>query len=79
MTDDSRELWTIDEVAAYLGYSGKSATGSARSTMSRLGVEAVSRQPGRGGKSLYDAAQVRAAQAARPRPGAHGSRGRKAS
>lgn len=74
-----RELWTIDEVAAFLGYSGDAATGSARKTMSLLGVTAVARQPGRGGKSLYDADRVRAAQAARPGRGARTDRKGKAS
>lgn len=69
-----RELWSIDRVADFLGYSGPSATGSARRTLSRLGVVAVAREPGRGGKSLYDAGQVRAAQAARPGRGARTDR-----
>lgn len=61
------ELWTIDEVAEYIG---ASSTGSARKTLSRWGVRAVSRQPGRAGASLYDAAEVREGSANRPGRGA---------
>lgn len=64
--DRPRELWPISRVAEHLGYSGPSATGSARKTLYRWGLSAVSRAPGRGGESLYDADQVRAAHAARP-------------
>lgn len=63
----TRETWTITEAAAYLR---AASTGSARRTLSRWGVTAVGRQPGRGGESLYDADQVRAAKAARPGRGA---------
>jgi hypothetical protein len=61
------ELWTIDEVAAFVG---ASSTGSARKLLSRWGVRAVGRHPGRGGVSLYDAHTVRAAKDARPGQGA---------
>jgi hypothetical protein len=57
------ELWTIERVATYIG---ASSTGSARRTLSRWEVAAVSRQAGRGGQSLYNAAQVREAKNARP-------------
>ncbi|QKW31476.1 hypothetical protein HUT11_35525 (plasmid) [Streptomyces seoulensis] len=66
MTNDIEQLWTIDEVAAFFEYEGASATGSARKTLSRLGVAAAARQPGRAGKSLYRVAEVKAAHAARP-------------
>lgn len=72
------ELWTVSVVAAYLGFTGKSATGSARRQLSRWGIAAVGREPGRSGQSLYPSAQVRAAHEARPgsgRRGAHRSEG----
>lgn len=65
------ERWTIAEVTAYLG---AASTGSARRTLSRWGVTAVARQPGRGGQSLYDPEEVRQAQAARPGRGARTDR-----
>lgn len=70
MSDDT-EQWTIDQVAEYLEYSGPNARGSARRTMSRLGVKATHR-PGPTGRvqAYYPAAEVRAAQAARPGKGA---------
>ena len=60
------EQWTTVEVATHLGV----APESVRNTLSRLGVKAVARQPGRSGLNLYDAAEVRAAAAARPGRGA---------
>ncbi|MGW5657810.1 hypothetical protein [Streptomyces humi] len=63
----------MSAVAAYLGFTGKSATGSARKQMSRWGIAAHSREPGRSGQSLYLAAQVRAAREARPGRGRHGA------
>jgi hypothetical protein len=65
------ERWTIAEVAAYLG---ATSTGSARKTLSRWGVAAVARQPGRAGASLYDADAVRAAREAAPGQGARTDR-----
>lgn len=65
--------WTISRVAEYLGYSGPSATGSARKQLSRWGVSAVGRAPGRGGEALYRADQIQAAQSARPGKGRHGA------
>ncbi|MFJ6566677.1 hypothetical protein ACIQNU_04605 [Streptomyces sp. NPDC091292] len=62
--------WTIAEVADYLGYAGVSATGSARRQLSRWGIQAVSRQPGRDGQNLYAVDQVRAAHTQRPGQGA---------
>ncbi|MFF7335394.1 hypothetical protein [Streptomyces sp. NPDC008150] len=64
MGDDTDEtLCTIDEVADLFGYQGASRTGSARKTLSRLGVTAVDREPGRGGKSRYRLTDVKAARA----------------
>lgn len=70
MANDT-ELWTIDQAADYLG---ASSTGSARKTLSRWGVQAIARQPGRAGASLYDSAHVRAAKAAAPGRGARTDR-----
>lgn len=67
------DRWTISQVADYLGYTGKSANGSARKQMSRWGLEAVGRAPGRGGESLFAADQVQAAHASRPGRGRHGA------
>jgi hypothetical protein len=66
------EVWTIAEVAENIG---ASSTGSARKTLSRWGVQSAGRQPGRGGESLYRAAEVRAAKASRPGRGARTDRG----
>ncbi|MGI5397241.1 hypothetical protein [Streptomyces sp. CA-251251] len=66
------ERWTISQVADHLGYQGTSAAGTARKQMSRWGLDAVGRAPGRGGESLYAAVQVQAAHAARPGKGRHG-------
>ncbi|MGW3505708.1 hypothetical protein ACWDMY_34320 [Streptomyces globisporus] len=62
----STGLWTIEQVAEYLG---AASTGSARKTLHRLGVAAVGRGPGRAGKSLYDSQKVRAAREAAPGQG----------
>jgi hypothetical protein len=67
------ERWTISQVAEHLGYTGASATGTARKQLSRWGLVAVGRAPGRGGESLYAADQVQAAHAARPGKGRHGA------
>ena len=64
---DGAGLWTITQVADYLG---AASTGSARKTLHRWGVHAVGRQPGRAGASLYNAEQVRTARAGRPGRGA---------
>ena len=61
--DEPTERWTIREVAEVIG---AASTGSARRTLSRWGVRAIGRRPGRGGESEYDADEVRAAHAARP-------------
>jgi hypothetical protein len=66
------ELWTIDQVAAFLGVK----PGSARGTLSRWEVRAVRREIDDRGRahSLFDPAEVRAAQAARPGQGARSDR-----
>lgn len=60
------EQWTVDDAAAYLGVAVKSADKQLR----RWHVAPVGRQPGRGGRNLYDADAVRAANEARPGRGA---------
>lgn len=64
------ELWPVSRIAEYLGYSGPSATGSARKQLSRWGFTAASRAPGRGGESLYASDQIIVAHGARPGRGA---------
>lgn len=66
------ELWTISMVAKHLGFSGPSATGSARKQLSRWGIVSQGREPGRRGQSQYLASEVRAAHSARPGKGRHG-------
>lgn len=63
------EVWTIDEVAAFLS---ASSTGSARKLLSRWGVCARDYRPSPSGRpqARYSAAAVRAAKAARPGRGA---------
>lgn len=63
MTNPVSEQWTIGQVATFID---AASTGSARRTLSRWGVKATGRQPGRAGQSLYDAEQVRTAKAGRP-------------
>lgn len=60
------ELWPTSRVAEHLGYSGPSATGTARRQLSRWGLNPVGRGAGRGGESRYRSDQVQAAHAARP-------------
>ncbi|KUF17378.1 hypothetical protein [Streptomyces silvensis] len=67
------ERWTVSQVAEYLGYSGPSATGSARRQLSRWELAPVDRQPGRAGENRYAADQVQAAHRARPGKGRHGA------
>lgn len=71
MTD---ELWTIDQVAAFLGVK----PGSARGTLSRWGVRAARRKIDSHGRahSLFSPAAVRTAYAARPGRGARTDRKR---
>ncbi|MER5875500.1 hypothetical protein ABT119_06165 [Streptomyces sp. NPDC001910] len=67
------EQWPVTRVAELLGFSGPSAAGSARKQLSRWGLSAVGRAPGRGGESLFAADQVQAAHAARPGSGRRGA------
>jgi len=64
-----RDVWTIDEVATFIG---ASSTGSARRTLSRWGVKAVRYEPGKSGRpeARYDAGEVREKAASRPGRGA---------
>lgn len=62
MTDT---LWTLTQVAEHLGINPNSADTQLR----RWQIPAVARQPGRGGKNLYDAALVKKAAANRPGQG----------
>lgn len=57
LTEPGPELWTAEQVAAYLGYS--SAHG-ARSRMSVLGIKAVQIKqiPGQRAQSYYDATKI---------------------
>lgn len=67
------ELWTVSMVAKYLGYDGASANNSARVWLSRKGLKAEGREPGRRGQSQYDADLVRQAKAGSPGKGRHGA------
>lgn len=70
MSDESPpDLWTIDDVAAYLGIKPSSARGA----LSRMGVRAHSfraHPTSHRAQALYDPEQVKAASAARPGKGA---------
>lgn len=66
MTDDTDEIWTIDQVVEYLG---AASPGSARRTLSRWGVKAVEYRPDPTGRpaGYWSANAVRAAKNARAR------------
>jgi hypothetical protein len=67
------ELWTIEDVAAYLGVKPSSARGA----LSRMQVRAHSFRPhpdSNRAQALYDPQQVRAANAGRPGQGARTDR-----
>lgn len=67
------ELWTIEDVAAFLGVKPSSARGA----LSRMRVRAHSFRPhpdSSRAQALYDPEQVRTAQAARPGRGARTDR-----
>ncbi|WP_301126707.1 hypothetical protein [Streptomyces cacaoi] len=67
MRDPGPEVWDIDQVAAYMGVQ----PGSARGTLSRLGVTAAEyRRSGGRVRAYYSADQVRAAHRRRPGRGA---------
>ncbi|MFI6854449.1 hypothetical protein [Streptomyces sp. NPDC050416] len=74
MTDERPpDLWTIDDVAAYLGI----LPSSARGALSRMGVRAHSFRPhpqSHRAQALYDPEQIRAANAERPGQGARTDR-----
>lgn len=63
MTEPKSDEWTVDDVAEFAGITPRSADTELR----RHDVRPVGRQPGRGGKNLYDAAEVRAALTGRTR------------
>ncbi|WP_249401027.1 hypothetical protein [Streptomyces sp. PKU-MA01144] len=71
------EQWGIGQVAEHLGYKGPSAEGSARKTLSRLGVKAAAYRPhpdsGRP-QARYNAAEVQEAAKSRPGQGARTDR-----
>jgi hypothetical protein len=67
------DLWTIDDVAAYLGVKPSSARGA----LSRMGVRAHSfrsHPQSHRAQALYDPEQIRAANAERPGQGARTDR-----
>lgn len=49
------ELWSTEQIRVYLG---AKTIRSASRTLHRLGITPVSREPGRSGMNLYDAALV---------------------
>lgn len=59
------EIWTTDQVAEHCGVKPSVVSNK----MLRLGVPVHDREPGRGGRNRYLAAQVRAAVAAAPGKG----------
>lgn len=63
------KLWTVSEISAYLGQS----TGSARKWLSRMGLSAAGREPGRAGQSLYASDQVTAVRTYSPGSGRRGA------
>ncbi|MGW2740529.1 helix-turn-helix transcriptional regulator [Streptomyces sp. NPDC001288] len=67
------QRWTVSQVADRLGYEGSAASGTARKQLSRWGMLAVDRAPGRGGESRFASDQVMALHEARPGRGRHGA------
>jgi len=63
----ARELWTTEQARDYLGLK---TIRSASRTLIRMGITAVSREPGRSGMNLYDAKEIRREHGKRPRAGA---------
>ncbi|MGH3415853.1 MAG: hypothetical protein ACRDSS_05260 [Actinocrinis sp.] len=63
------DLWSIEQVRAYLG---AASTGSARRTLSNWGVAAVTygRSPSGRAQAMFDSEQVEAAKQGRPGRGA---------
>ncbi|MFE6868291.1 hypothetical protein ACFVFS_17215 [Kitasatospora sp. NPDC057692] len=64
---DSDEMWTLQQAADHMGATSAKVAAQA---LRRLGVEAVGRAPGRGGQSIYNAAEVMYVHATRPGQGA---------
>lgn len=54
---DDPELWTTDQVRAYLNLTTRA---SARAQLAAWGIQPVAREPGRAGQNLYPAATVKA-------------------
>lgn len=63
----AEETWGLDQAIAHIG---ASSPNSARKALARWGVQAVGREPGRGGQSLYSKTDVVYAYAVRPGQGA---------
>lgn len=57
------ELWSTEECRAYFG---TTSIRSANRILSRMGVDAVAREPGRSGMNLYPADEVRRRAGERP-------------
>ncbi len=55
------EEWTTTQVADYLGYTGDHRAAAARKQLSRWGIEATARKPGRNGENLYPVPAIRKA------------------
>lgn len=61
------QLWTTDEVAAYLGYTGDQARKIVSNQLRRWGLEPYDREPGRSGQNRWRVTEVKAAQASATR------------
>jgi hypothetical protein len=70
VTDDNTGRVTTSEAGEMLGLAGPD---SARKALWRMGIRPVARNPGRGGESLYERAEIEAGIAARHRPETHTS------
>lgn len=73
--DQPADTMTTWDVAVLVGYTGDDRTKILRQAagwLTRAGIDAVGRQPGRTGMNLYPAASVRAALDAMPGRGAPG-------
>lgn len=58
MAEAESEMWTLDEVAEFLGYDVRR---SAYRALLRAGIRPVMRGPGRTGQNVYRASDVRSA------------------
>ena len=63
------EAWPLSRVAEWLGYTGPSATSTARRQLGRWSVPKLGRLPGRGGETLYAEDQVKAIKGSQPGSG----------